>query len=198
MSEILNGVAVITLDNSPVNSLSHALRERIVQALDAALANPSVRAIVLTGNDKAFPAGADVTEFGTSRQLQEPILRSVIDRIERSMKPVVAAITGVALGGGLELALGCRERIALNTARIGLPEIRAINPRLIYCSITGFGQDGPLSKLAGYDFIVQAMGGLMSITGERDERPGGGPQKVGVAFADLMTGMYAPLAFWLY
>lgn len=78
-------------------------------------------------------------------------------------------------------------------ARYGLAysDLRAINPQLIYCSITGFGQDGPLSKLAGYDFIVQAMGGLMSITGERDELPGGGPQKVGVAFADLMTGMYA-------
>jgi crotonobetainyl-CoA:carnitine CoA-transferase CaiB-like acyl-CoA transferase len=78
-------------------------------------------------------------------------------------------------------------------ARYGLAysDLRAINPRLIYCSITGFGQDGPLSQLAGYDFIVQAMGGLMSITGERDELPGGGPQKLGVAFADLMTGMYA-------
>jgi crotonobetainyl-CoA:carnitine CoA-transferase CaiB-like acyl-CoA transferase len=81
-------------------------------------------------------------------------------------------------------------------ARYGLAysDLRAINPRLIYCSITGFGQDGPLSQLAGYDFIVQAMGGLMSITGERDALPGGGPQKVGVAFADLMTGMYATVA----
>jgi crotonobetainyl-CoA:carnitine CoA-transferase CaiB-like acyl-CoA transferase len=78
-------------------------------------------------------------------------------------------------------------------ARYGLAysDLRAINPRLIYCSITGFGQDGPFSQQAGYDFIVQGMGGLMSITGERDELPGGGPQKVGVAFADLMTGMYA-------
>ncbi|ASL47883.1 Acetyl-CoA:oxalate CoA-transferase [Burkholderia sp. AD24] len=78
-------------------------------------------------------------------------------------------------------------------ARYGLAydDLHAVNPQLIYCSITGFGQDGPLSKMAGYDFIVQAMGGLMSITGERDELPGGGPQKVGVAFADLMTGMYA-------
>ncbi|MFP3552275.1 CaiB/BaiF CoA-transferase family protein [Paraburkholderia sp. SIMBA_049] len=78
-------------------------------------------------------------------------------------------------------------------ARYGLAysDLRAINPRLIYCSITGFGQDGPYSQQAGYDFIVQGMGGLMSITGERDELPGGGPQKVGVAFADLMTGMYA-------
>lgn len=81
-------------------------------------------------------------------------------------------------------------------ARYGLSygELKQINPRLVYCSITGFGQTGPLSSLAGYDFVVQAMGGLMSITGERDERPGGGPQKVGVAFADLMTGMYATVA----
>ncbi len=81
-------------------------------------------------------------------------------------------------------------------ARYGLAysDLRAINPRLIYCSITGFGQDGPLSHHAGYDFIVQGMGGLMSITGERDDLPGGGPQKVGVAFADLMTGMYSTVA----
>ncbi|MGG1944522.1 CaiB/BaiF CoA-transferase family protein [Trinickia sp. NRRL B-1857] len=81
-------------------------------------------------------------------------------------------------------------------ARYGLAynDLREINPRLIYCSITGFGQDGPLAQWAGYDFIVQAMGGLMSITGERDALPGGGPQKVGVAFADLMTGMYATVA----
>ncbi|NMP30129.1 CoA transferase [Thalassotalea sp. M1531] len=69
--------------------------------------------------------------------------------------------------------------------------LKAINPRLIYCSITGFGQDGPYAQQAGYDAMIQAMGGLMSLTGEKDELPGGGPQKVGVAVADLMTGMYA-------
>jgi crotonobetainyl-CoA:carnitine CoA-transferase CaiB-like acyl-CoA transferase len=73
-------------------------------------------------------------------------------------------------------------------------DLKKINPRLIYCSITGFGQDGPLSGLAGYDFIIQGMGGLMSITGERDDLPGGGPQKLGVAFADLMTGVYSAIA----
>ena len=70
----------------------------------------------------------------------------------------------------------------------------ALNPRLVYCSITGFGQTGPYAPRAGYDFIIQGMGGLMSITGERDALPGGGPQKVGVAVADLMTGMYAAVA----
>ncbi len=69
-----------------------------------------------------------------------------------------------------------------------------LNPRLVYCSITGFGQDGPFKERAGYDFMVQGMGGLMSITGERDDLPGGGPQKAGVAIADLMTGMYASVA----
>ena len=66
-----------------------------------------------------------------------------------------------------------------------------LNPRLIYCSITGFGQTGPYRERAGYDFLVQGMGGIMSMTGECDELPGGGPQKVGVAIADLMTGMYS-------
>lgn len=73
-------------------------------------------------------------------------------------------------------------------------DLKRIKPDLIYCSVTGFGQDGPLSHLAGYDFVIQGMGGLMSITGERDDLPGGGPQKVGVASADIMTGMYSAIA----
>ena len=72
--------------------------------------------------------------------------------------------------------------------------LNALNPRLVYCSITGFGQDGPYRDRAGYDFIIQGMGGFMSITGERDDLPGGGPQKAGVAVSDLMTGMYATVA----
>jgi crotonobetainyl-CoA:carnitine CoA-transferase CaiB-like acyl-CoA transferase len=81
-------------------------------------------------------------------------------------------------------------------ARYGLSydDLKKLNPRLIYCSVTGFGQDGPMSGFAGYDFIIQGMGGLMSITGERDDLPGGGPQKLGVAFSDLMTGMYSSVA----
>jgi crotonobetainyl-CoA:carnitine CoA-transferase CaiB-like acyl-CoA transferase len=81
-------------------------------------------------------------------------------------------------------------------ARYGLSyeDLKELNPRLVYCSVTGFGQDGPMSAFAGYDFIIQGMGGLMSITGERDDLPGGGPQKLGVAFSDLMTGMYSSVA----
>ena len=81
-------------------------------------------------------------------------------------------------------------------ARYGLdaPRLCAEFPRLVYCSITGYGQTGPYAERAGYDYAVQGAGGLMSVTGERDDRPGGGPQKVGVAVADLFTGMYATVA----
>ncbi|MEY4561105.1 MAG: hypothetical protein RLZZ618_382 [Pseudomonadota bacterium] len=81
-------------------------------------------------------------------------------------------------------------------ARYGLdaPALRALHPGLVYCSVTGFGQTGPYRERAGYDYAIQGIGGLMSITGERDDLPGGGPQKVGVAVADLFTGMYATVA----
>lgn len=78
--------------------------------------------------------------------------------------------------------------------QLSYDDLAPINPKLIYCSITGFGQTGPLSHLPGYDFIIQGMGGLMSVTGESDNLPGGGPQKLGIAFADLMTGMYTTVA----
>ncbi|MDM0047110.1 CaiB/BaiF CoA-transferase family protein [Variovorax dokdonensis] len=81
-------------------------------------------------------------------------------------------------------------------ARYGLDEasLRKINPRLIYCSVTGFGQTGPRRDQPAYDFLIQAMGGLMSVTGEKDGKPGGGPQKVGVPIVDIMTGMYAAVS----
>ena len=77
---------------------------------------------------------------------------------------------------------------------LGYDDLKTLNPGLIYCSITGFGQTGPMRSVAGYDFIIQGIGGLMSITGERDDLPGGGPQKVGVAVADITTGMYSTVA----
>lgn len=82
----------------------------------------------------------------------------------------------------------------LTRYNLGYEQLKALNAGLIYCSITGFGQSGPMKQVAGYDFIIQAMGGLMSITGERDDLPGGGPQKVGVAVADITTGMYSTVA----
>jgi crotonobetainyl-CoA:carnitine CoA-transferase CaiB-like acyl-CoA transferase len=77
---------------------------------------------------------------------------------------------------------------------LGYDDLRTVNPRLIYCSVTGFGQTGPYRERPGYDFMIQGMGGLMSITGERDEVAGGGPQKAGIPIADLITGMYATIA----
>ncbi|MEI6723784.1 MAG: CaiB/BaiF CoA-transferase family protein, partial [Betaproteobacteria bacterium] len=77
---------------------------------------------------------------------------------------------------------------------LGYEDLKATNPRLIYCSVTGFGQDGPYAPRPGYDFIFQGMGGLMSITGERDGEIGAGPMKVGIAITDVLTGMYASLA----
>jgi crotonobetainyl-CoA:carnitine CoA-transferase CaiB-like acyl-CoA transferase len=77
---------------------------------------------------------------------------------------------------------------------LGYGDVAKINPRIIYCSVTGFGQTGPYRERPGYDFMIQGMGGVMSITGERDDLPGGGPQRVGIPIADIMTGMYATVA----
>ncbi len=99
-----------------------------------------------------------------------------------------------------ELALRCDVLLenykvgGLAKYRLDYASLAASHPRLVYCSITGFGQSGPYATRPGYDFLVQAMGGLMSITGERDDRAGGGPQKVGVALTDVMTGLYAAVA----
>ena len=99
-------------------------------------------------------------------------------------------------------ALAARADIVLENykvgtlARFGLgyEDLKAVNPKLIYCSVTGFGQTGPRRDQAAYDFMIQAMGGMMSVTGERDDKPGGGPQKVGIPIVDLMTGMYTAVA----
>ena len=123
MLDIRDGIAIITLDNPPVHCLGHALRTRLNDKLASAQADASVRGIVIAGDERAFSAGADVAEFGTPLQFQAPILRDLTERVETSAKPVVAAISGVALGGGLELALACHDRVALTSARIGLPEI---------------------------------------------------------------------------
>ncbi len=117
------------------------------------------------------------------------------NRNKRSVTCDIALPAGQALIR--ELAVHCDvfvENFKVgDMARYGLDyaSIKAINPRIVYCSITGFGQTGPYADRAGYDYAIQGMGGLMSVTGERDDLGGGGPQKVGVAVADLMTGMYA-------
>ncbi|MDP6591078.1 MAG: 3-hydroxyacyl-CoA dehydrogenase NAD-binding domain-containing protein [Alphaproteobacteria bacterium] len=119
----ISRTAVLTLDNAPVNGLGLALRTALVEAFQAALDDAEVSAIVLTGAGRMFSAGADITEFGTPKSRTAPALPEIIDMIEQAGKPVVAAIHGNALGGGLELALGCAWRVAAAGTNLGLPEV---------------------------------------------------------------------------
>lgn len=116
-------VTVLTLSNPPVNALAHGVRVGLQDALRAALADSTVKAIVVTGEGRAFSAGADIAEFRSG--MKEPGLPQVIDELEAAPKPVVAAINGLALGGGLEVALGCHYRVAAQgVTQLGLPEVR--------------------------------------------------------------------------
>ncbi len=116
-------VRVIEINNPPVNGLGAAVRSHLRNELERALADAQVEGVVITGVGKMFSAGADIREFGKEAPPGTPSLPEVIDAIERSPKPVVAAIHGVAAGGGLELALGCHARIASPETRLGLPEV---------------------------------------------------------------------------
>ena len=118
-----DGVAVITLNNPPVNGLGFAVRTGLQAAFDAAANDDGVRALVITGSGRMFCGGADISEFGKTPPPGTPYLPGLIDAIEALDKPVVAAIHGVALGGGCELALGCHVRLAAPGTRVGLPEV---------------------------------------------------------------------------
>jgi 3-hydroxyacyl-CoA dehydrogenase len=115
-------IAVLTIDNPPVNALSVAVRQGLIDGLGRAIGDPAVAAIVIIGRGKTFIAGADIREFG--KPPQPPRLTAAIAEIEASPKPVVAAIDGVALGGGLEVALGCHFRIGTKRTQVGLPEVK--------------------------------------------------------------------------
>jgi 3-hydroxyacyl-CoA dehydrogenase len=122
-----NGVAIISIDQPPVNGLDVTTRRGILQAVNAALADASVTALVIAGGARVFSAGADIEEFATGINgpvLSEPTLPALIEHIEKLPKPVVAAINGICMGGGLELALGCHYRIAAANARFALPEVQ--------------------------------------------------------------------------
>ena len=116
--------AVVTLENPPVNTLAHGVRKGIADGLAKALADPAVKAIVLTGAGNAFSGGAEIREFGTPAAMAAPNLREVIAALDAAAKPVIAAIHKVAMGGGLELALGCHWRIAAPGAQFALPEVK--------------------------------------------------------------------------
>jgi 3-hydroxyacyl-CoA dehydrogenase len=119
-----DAVAVITLDNPPLNGLNHELRAGLVEGIDRASADARVGAIVFIGAGRAFSSGADIREFNTPKSTAEPALRSVIRIVETNAKPVIAAIGGICMGGGLELALGCHFRVASPGTKIALPEVK--------------------------------------------------------------------------
>ncbi|MGY3389708.1 3-hydroxyacyl-CoA dehydrogenase [Bradyrhizobium sp. USDA 3311] len=127
MSEVVklerhDEVGIVTVDSPPVNALSAAVRGGILECIKAAVADPAIKGIVLTCAGRTFIAGADITEFG--KPPKSPALNDVLSEIENSPKPVVAAIHGTALGGGLEVALACHFRVAVKEAKLGLPEVK--------------------------------------------------------------------------
>jgi 3-hydroxyacyl-CoA dehydrogenase len=122
--EVRGSVAVITLDNPPVNGLGYDTRRETAAGIERAAADAAVTAIVLTGAGKAFSGGADITEFGSPKAYAEPNLLSLISMFEACNKPVVAAIHTVCMGGGLELALGCHYRVAAPGTAVALPEVK--------------------------------------------------------------------------
>ena len=115
-------IGIIWIDNPPVNAISHAVREGLMSAVETAASDDSIKALVLACRGRTFMAGADITEFGSGPK--PPSLGAVIDVISASPKIIIAALFGTAFGGGLEVALGCDYRVASETTKIGLPEVK--------------------------------------------------------------------------
>src|SRR6202035_2030976 len=143
-------VAIVTVDSPPVNALSAAVRGGIKDCVKRAIADPEVKAIVLTCAGRTFIAGADITEFG--KPPVPPSLHEVLAEIEASTKPVVAAIHGTALGGGLEVALACNYRVAVETAKCGLPEVKL-------GLLAGAGGTQRLPRLVGFEKALDMIVG---------------------------------------
>ena len=173
-------VAVLTMNNPPVNALGLALRQGLMAALDALRGDASVKAIVLAGTARAFSGGADITEFGGA--MQDPNLRQVITAVEDMPVPVVAAMQGVALGGGLELALGCHARVAWPAAKMGLPEVKL-------GLLPGAGGTQRLPRVAGVEKALS-----MIVTGT----PIGAADAQAAGVVDLVTDGPYPAAAVAY
>lgn len=156
-------VAVVTIDNPPVNAASQAVRKGLVDALERTEANPSVRAIVLICAGRTFVVGADVREFG--KPMQDPHLPDVVRTLESATKPWVAAIHGTALGGGLEIAMGCHYRLADSSAKFGLPEV-ALG------LIPGAGGTVRLPRLAGAQTALDMMATGKPVSAETAQSSG--------------------------
>jgi 3-hydroxyacyl-CoA dehydrogenase len=152
--EIRQDVLLVTIDNPPVNALSQDVRAGLMAALDHAAASESLRGIVITGAGKTFIGGADIREFG--QPPAAPLLPAVIERIESFHKPVIAAIQGAALGGGLEVALACHHRIASPAAQLGLPEVKL-------GLVPGAGGTQRLPRLIGIPAAIEMNGSGRSV-----------------------------------
>jgi 3-hydroxyacyl-CoA dehydrogenase len=158
--EVKSGVAILKFDNPPVNSLGLELRQGIVDGIERANADPAVGAIVLIGSGAGFSGGADIREFGTPKAGMQPHLGTVIHAVEFSDKPVVAAIGGVCMGGGLELALGCHYRVAVAGAKIALPEVKL-------GLLPGAGGTQRLPRLLGAEAAVNMIASGATIASEK-------------------------------
>ena len=121
--KVQDNIALMTVDNPPVNPLSSGVRQGLSDGIVKALKDDSVEAVVLTGEGRAFIAGADISEFGKPPNEEIPTIHAVLEKLESSEKPVVAAINGSALGGGLETALCCNYRVSSSKGFVGLPEV---------------------------------------------------------------------------
>ena len=150
--QIHDNIAVITMDSPPVNGLGQALRQGIQDSYRQARDDDKVQAIVIASASKLFCGGADISEFGNPEAVEEPYLQEVCNELEASTKPIVAAINGVALGGGCELALACDYRIALPQAIIGLPEVTL-------GLVPGAGGTQRMPRIAGVELATQMITG---------------------------------------
>ena len=174
-------VAVIAIDNPPMNGLSHDVRRGIVAGIDQAEADAAVAAIVVIGSDPLFSGGADIREFGTAAATAEPVLTTTINVVEGCTKPVIAAIGGVCMGGGLELALGCHYRVVAPAAKIALPEVKL-------GLLPGAGGTQRLPRLIGLEFALN-----MIVSGETvpADQFRGTPLFDGFVDGDLLEGALA-------
>ncbi|HWL46485.1 MAG TPA: enoyl-CoA hydratase-related protein, partial [Sphingomonadaceae bacterium] len=163
-------ILVVTADNPPVNALSQGVREGIAKAIEAAATDGDVAAIVLRCAGRTFFAGADITEF--TKPPMPPLLPDLCDLIEASTKPVVAAIHGTALGGGLEVALGCHYRIAVPSAKLGQPEVKL-------GLLPGAGGTQRLPRVTGVELALE-----MIVLGN----PIGAPRAAEAGLVDRLAG----------
>ena len=158
--EMQDRIARITLDHPPVNGLGLELRDELVAAVDRALADDACDAMVIVGAGKTFSGGADIREFNTPKASAEPNLRTVIRVLEDSSKPVIAALNGVCMGGGLELALGCHYRVALAGATLALPEVKL-------GLLPGAGGTQRLPRAIGVEAALNMIVSGASVTADR-------------------------------